>query len=94
MQPKFPRYALGQIEVLQNKLNMTPKYEHKIRINTGKTVLNQTQTFISSPISSNKSKLSQRRVSTPMSISEIDTFEKNQLRNMSPFEKRSIYSLN
>ena len=96
MRPKVPRYQQGQIEVLQNKLNLSYRHEHKLRINTGKSVLNQTQmSFVSNtPSISSKMKFSQRRTSTPLDLNEIEEFERKQAGNYSPTEKRQIYSMN
>lgn len=95
MQPKIPRYQLGQIEVLQNKLSMSARHEHKIRLNTGKGSFNHTQTTFPSvsPFRNSGVKFSQRRTSTPMTLFEIDEFEKKNRINNSPLESRQIYSM-
>ena len=95
MQPNVPRYQLGQIDVLKNRLNLTRNNEHKFRIGTGKTVMNQTQpTFASlTPSVQSKTRSLQRRVSTPLSLNEIDEFELRKRTMVSPIEKRQIYSM-
>ena len=96
MQPKVPRYQQGQIEVLRNKLYLSSRHENKLRVNTGKNILNQTQTsFISNtPTVSSKIKFNQRRRTiTPLSLNEIEEFEKNHLKISSPCERRQIYSM-
>jgi hypothetical protein len=95
MQPKVPRYQLGQIDVLKNKLSLPVYKDRKMPFKISGNALIQTQmggTFYSNTRNSSV-KASQRRTSTPMTINEIDEFEKRNSFNCSPVEKRWIYSM-
>lgn len=95
MQPKVPRYQLGQIDVLKNKLSLPVYKDRRIPYKISRNDLIQTQmagTFYSTARNSCV-KASQRRTSTPMTLNEIDEFEKRNTFNCSPVEKRWIYSM-
>jgi hypothetical protein len=94
MQPKVPRYQRGQIEMLKNKLSLTLKHENRTRVVSEKFHLHQTViSFPSVYPGVRKNKSNQRRTSTPMSIKEIDEFEKKQLNQYFPVEARKMYSM-
>jgi hypothetical protein len=96
MQPKVPRYLKGKIEVLKNQLDLSYKHEHKIKINTGKTILSRPKHIIGSntPSVDLKIKFNNRRLSTPVDLVEIEEFEGKKLKGTTQYEKRKIYAFN
>jgi len=94
MQPKVPRYELGQMKFLKTKLSLSHKNESRLRATAQRGVLNQTQFTLPSTTSAiKKSHLNNRRTSTPQSLSELDEFDKRQESHFYPIEARKMYSL-
>lgn len=93
MQPKVPRYLLGQMDFLKTKISTKQKHDSKLRAVGERTILNQTQFTLPSTISAiKKSKSNQRRTSTPQSLKELDEFDKRQQTQYYNIEARKMYS--
>ena len=93
MQPRVPRYLQGELEVLRRKLDLSQKHEGRFRISAGKVILNQSLPFVPSATPALKRKYKERKTSTPSTIEEIESFERNQLSLYPNFQTRGMYEM-